>query len=68
MHREYFEQMSLQERAQHEAAMLSVEIERVLPVCGLDMLNEALKGSGVQLVVKPPPLPPLPATEIAVPF
>lgn len=68
MERNYFEEMTLQERAENEATMLAVQIERVLRVCGADMLNEALKESGVQLVVKPLPLPRAAAAEIAAPF
>lgn len=66
----FHEQMSLQEQAEYEAAMLAMEIERVLRVCGADMLNEALKESGVQLVVKPLPLPAyVPMTDAeALPF
>jgi hypothetical protein len=69
MSRTHHEQVELRERAEAFAYPLALEIEHALRICGVDMLNEALKESGVQLVVKPLPLRPLtPAPEAPTPF
>ena len=46
----YHAEVELRDQADHYAASTATDIERAVTVCGLPMLNEALKDSGYQLV------------------
>ncbi|MDN3273370.1 hypothetical protein QWJ07_03885 [Frankia sp. RB7] len=68
MSRQHYEEilLSQEQEALHIAALASIEIENAFRICGLEMLNEALKGSGVHVIASP--LPVQPSSEIPAPF